>query len=52
MDITFVISSLTRYLINILLEYIKTIKRIFYYFQGTIFVKIIYEKGTEKSKEI
>jgi hypothetical protein len=51
-DIIFVVSSLTRYLINPSLEYIKTTKYIFYYFQEIIFIGIIYKGGTEKSKEI
>jgi hypothetical protein len=43
-DIVFIVSSLTYYFINFLLEYIKTTKRIFCYFQGIIFIKIIYKK--------
>jgi hypothetical protein len=51
-DIVFVISSLTRYLTNLLLEYIKITKYIFCYFQGIIFVRIIYGKKTKRLEEI
>jgi hypothetical protein len=51
-DIIFAISSLTHYLTNPSLEYIKTTKRIFYYFQEIIFIGIIYRKKTERLEEI
>jgi hypothetical protein len=51
-DITFTISSLTRYLTNPLLEYIKTAKRIFRYFQGMIFIGIIYGRKAERLEEM
>jgi hypothetical protein len=51
-DIAFAVSSLTRYLTNLSPEHIKTAKYIFRYFQGTIFIGIIYKRKTERSKEI
>jgi hypothetical protein len=51
-DITFVMCSLTYYLTNFSLEYIKAAKYIFRYFQEIIFIRIIYGGGTKKSKKI
>jgi hypothetical protein len=52
LDIIFAMSSLTYYLTNLSLEYIKTTKHIFCYLQEMIFVGIIYKEKPERLEEI